>query len=46
MSPDDLHKILEPLLTATAIAVAVFAVCVLLLWRDGRRMKREDSEEA
>ena len=42
MRPDDLHKILEPLLLATALAVVCFAVAVFFLWRDGRRQKAED----
>lgn len=41
MSPDDLHKILEPLLAATALAILCFAVAVVFLWRDGRRQKQE-----
>jgi uncharacterized membrane protein YqiK len=45
MSPDDVHKILQPLLWAGALAVACFLVAVLLLWRHGRRMKAEESRE-
>lgn len=44
MTPDDIHKILEPLLAATAIAVVCFAIAVVLLWRDGRRQKAEDGD--
>jgi len=46
MSPDDLHKILEPLLWAAALTGVCFLAAVLLLWRHGRRMKAEESREA
>jgi hypothetical protein len=43
MNPEDVHRILEPLLLATAISVVCFAVATFLLWRHGRRMKREQA---
>jgi hypothetical protein len=46
MSPDDVHKILEPLLWAAALSGVCFAVAVVLLWRHGRRMKAEEAREA
>ena len=36
-----MHKILEPLLLAVALAVAIFAAAIIVLWRDGRRQKAE-----
>jgi hypothetical protein len=44
MSPDSVHKILEPLLLATAITVVLFAAVTVLLWRDGKRAKAEEGE--
>jgi uncharacterized membrane protein YqiK len=46
MSPDDVHRILEPLLLAIAISVLCFAVATVLLWRHGRRMKRDRASRA
>lgn len=43
MSPDDLHNILEPLLLATGTSLICFGAATVLLWRHGRRMKREDA---
>jgi len=34
MNPDDLHKIMEPPLAATALAILRFAAAVDSLWRD------------
>ena len=45
ISSDSIHKILEPLLLATAISLAVFAIATVLLWRDGLRMKAEEGED-
>jgi hypothetical protein len=44
MSPDSVHKILEPLLLATAITLVLFAIAIVLLWRDGKRAKAEEGE--
>lgn len=44
MSPDSVHKILEPLLLATAIAFVLFALATVLLWRDGKRAKAREGE--
>jgi len=45
ISPDAVHKILEPLLLATAITVALFALATVLLWRDGKRAKAEEGPD-
>jgi hypothetical protein len=45
MSPESVHKILEPLLLAAALACAAFALAGLLLWRDGRRVKTREAAE-
>ena len=45
MSPESLHKILEPLLLATAISVVLFAIATVLLWRDGKRAKAQDGDK-
>lgn len=44
MSSESVHTILEPLLLAIAVSLAAFLVVVVLLWRDGRRQKREAGE--
>jgi hypothetical protein len=44
MSPDSVHKILEPLLLATAISLLLFAIATVLLWRDGKRAKADEGE--
>jgi hypothetical protein len=44
MNPDSFHKILEPYLWATALAVAILLVTVYLLWRDGRRREEIERE--
>jgi hypothetical protein len=36
MSPDDVHKILEPYLFAVALGVAILLGTVWLLYRDGK----------
>jgi hypothetical protein len=44
MSPDSVHKILEPLLLAAAVTGLLFAVAIVFLWRDGKRAKAEEGE--
>ena len=44
MSPDNIHKILEPYLAASALLVLVLAITALLLKRDGDKARREDPE--
>jgi uncharacterized membrane protein YqiK len=46
MNPEDLHRILEPLLLAVAISVVCYMVATILLWRHGRRMKRDQANRA
>ena len=41
MSSESVHTILEPLLLAVGLSLAVFALAIFFLWRDGRRQKRE-----
>jgi hypothetical protein len=43
MSPESVHAILEPLLLAAAVSLACFAIAGVLLWRHGRRMKRNEA---
>jgi hypothetical protein len=43
MSQESVHAILEPLLLAAAISLVCFAAATVLLWRHGRRMKREEA---
>jgi len=43
MSPDSLHKILEPYLAATALLAAVLVVACLLLKRHGDKARRRAS---
>jgi len=45
ITPDAFHKIVEPLLLATAITLALFAIATVFLIVDGRRMKAEEPEE-
>lgn len=45
ITPDAMHKILEPLLLATAVTLAVFAIATVFLIVDGRRMKAEEPED-
>jgi hypothetical protein len=42
MSAEAVRQILEPLLLAAGISGLCFAVAMALLWRHGRRMKREE----
>lgn len=44
MSSESVHTILQPLLIAVAISLVVFAAATVLLWRDGRRQKRQEGE--
>ena len=45
ITPDAIHKIAEPLLLATAITLALFAIATVFLVLDGRRMKAEEPED-
>ena len=45
ITSDAFHKIVEPLLLATAITLALFAIATVFLIVDGRRMKAEEPEE-
>ena len=45
MSPENLHKILEPYLAATALLAAILGIAALLLKRHGDRARDRDRAE-